>query len=61
MKESLSTEFEMKRSFSFFNSYYHQFKEATSIVLRRLLQGFSAVFMGVSCGVAAIVNYIKYV
>ena len=46
MKESLSIEFEMKRFFSSFNSFYHQFKGATPIVLCRLLQAFSAVFYG---------------
>ena len=46
MKESLSIEFEMKRFLSSFNSFYHQFKGATPIVLCRLLQAFSAVFYG---------------
>ena len=46
MEESLSIEFEMKRFFSSFNSFYHQFKGATSIVLCRLLKAFSAVFYG---------------
>ena len=46
MKESLSIEFEMKRFFSSFNSFYHQFKGATPIVLCRLLQAFSSVFYG---------------
>ena len=36
----------MKRFFSSFNSFYHQFKGATPIVLCRLLQAFSAVFYG---------------
>ena len=43
MKESLSIEFEMKRFFSSFNSFYHQFKGATPIVLCRLLQAFSCL------------------
>ena len=36
MKEPLSSEFEMKRFFSSFNFFYHQFKGITPIVLCRL-------------------------
>ena len=46
LSESLTIEFEMKRFFSFVNSFYHIFRGATPIVLCHLLQTFAYVFYG---------------
>ena len=61
MKESLSIEFEMKRFSHPSTPFTINLKEPLRLYYVVYYKHFHLSFMGVSCGVVVIVNYINYV